>query len=80
MKFPMRAQHRIAAIAVGSGLLAGVCWAAGIPTRLVINHQVASTDVRMIDGKAFAPVSDIARALGQSVVLTRSSIELINEA
>ncbi|HEY3331411.1 MAG TPA: hypothetical protein VGK19_15380 [Capsulimonadaceae bacterium] len=37
---------------------------------LTINGKVASTDVRTIDGKAFVPVGDVARGLGQSVVKT----------
>ncbi len=56
---------RTMAILLAVVALAGICWAAA--GKLVINGQVASTDVRIINGKAYAPLGDVAKALGMQV-------------
>ncbi|MDX2065100.1 MAG: hypothetical protein SFX74_05095 [Fimbriimonadaceae bacterium] len=43
---------------------------------LVINGRVASTDVRMINGRAYAPIADIAKALDLTVVPRGNGYEL----
>lgn len=45
--------------------LATICWAAA--GKLVINGETASTDVRVINGRAYAPIGDVAKALGMEV-------------
>lgn len=56
---------RTVIILLAVAILAGVCWAAS--AKLIINDKVASTDVRVINGKAYAPIGDIAKALGMAV-------------
>jgi len=46
---------------------------------LRINGQVASSDVRVINGKAYVPVSDVAKAFGLSVSKTGGGYELSKE-
>lgn len=43
---------------------------------LVINSKIASTDVRIINGRAYAPIADIAKGLNMVVVTKGSSYEL----
>jgi len=58
--------------AIGSVALLGVGLSALVMAQatrsLVINGRVATTDVRTINGRAYAPVADIAKALGMTVV------------
>jgi hypothetical protein len=76
-KWSKRSTARVAwcgvLIVLGSGA-AGV-WAAG-GTKLVFNGKVASTAVRTIDGKAYVPISDVAKALGLSVVPIADGYEI----
>jgi len=58
---------RIAAALVGVVVLACACWAAQAKIKLIINGQTASTDVRVINGKAYAPIGDVAKALNMTV-------------
>jgi hypothetical protein len=53
-----------AVLAAGAGTAA---WAAG-GSKLVMNGNVASTSVRVIDGKAYVPLTDVAAALDMTVV------------
>jgi hypothetical protein len=43
---------------------------------LVLNGQVASQDVRMIGGRPYVPLADIAKALGQQLVSTPGGYEI----
>jgi hypothetical protein len=43
---------------------------------LILNGQVASRDVRVIGGRPYVPLADIARALGQNVVPTPGGYEI----
>ena len=61
-----------------------IAWATIAPVqedsnRLMLSGKVASTHVKVIDGIAFVPVSDIARALGQSLVTTVDGYEIGKE-
>ena len=57
----------LVALVVLLALVASICWAAQAAHRLLINGKVASTDVRMINGRAYVPVSDVAHALEMPV-------------
>jgi hypothetical protein len=43
---------------------------------LIVNGQVASRDVRLIDGRPYVPLADVARALGQTVVTRAGGYEI----
>lgn len=43
---------------------------------LIMNGKVASTDVRVIGGKAYVPLADVAKALGQQVARSGQGYEL----
>jgi hypothetical protein len=57
--------------------VAAFAWAAA-GSRLYVNGQVASQDVRVIDGRNYVPVGDLAKALGMTVVSRADGIELTN--
>ena len=73
--------QRAAAKAAWCGVLgifigaAGGVWAAG-GTKLVMNGQVASNDVRVLAGKAYAPITDIAKAQDMVVVPISGGYEI----
>ena len=66
------------ALAAGglAAVSAGYLWAAEAASTLVVNGKVASRDVRLIGGKAYVPVADIARALGLVVAKTGGGYQL----
>lgn len=53
---------------LGLTAVVGIGAAAPAGNELIINKQVASTDIRMIGGRAYAPIGDIAKAFGMKVV------------
>lgn len=59
-----------------AGLAAGLAWAAAT-SRLVINGQVATTDVRIINGQAYVPLAATAKALNMTVVKKPGVYELV---
>ena len=65
------------AAALGLGALAAAAALAQGGVRLILNGKVASTDVRMINGRPYAPLADIARATGQVLVKKGSGYEII---
>ena len=48
--------------------LACICSAGQVGRGLVINGQVATTDLRTINGRTYAPIADIAKALNMTLV------------
>src|SRR5689334_457235 len=56
---------KLAGLAVGVGATAALAQAG---RTLILNGEVASRDVRVIDGRPYVPVADVAKALGQTVV------------
>jgi len=58
---------------------AGAALAIQAGQTLKINGQVASNDVRVIGGKAYVPVADVAKAMGLTVVKTGNGYELTKE-
>src|SRR5687767_10535052 len=72
----MRASTLVLASTLG---LVGVGFAFQTAQSLRINGQVASNDVRMIGGKAYVPVSDVAKAFGLNVNKIGGGYELSNE-
>ena len=66
-------------VAVALCLLVAAAAAAVAQTRrtLVMNGRVVSADVRMIAGRPYVPLADVARATGQTLVARGSRYELI---
>jgi len=61
----------------GAGLaVAVVALAQAGGTKLVMNGSVASTSVRVIDGRPYAPVADMAKALNMTVVKRADGYEI----
>jgi len=58
-------------------VLAGACWAAQQTAKLIINGKAASTDVRVINGKAYAPLQDVAKALNMVVTKRGDAYEMV---
>lgn len=54
-------------IALGLVTGAAFVYAAAVGPKLTVNGKVASTDVRMIGGKAYVPIADVAKALDMQV-------------
>ncbi|HEX8237583.1 MAG TPA: hypothetical protein VF600_16620 [Abditibacteriaceae bacterium] len=63
------------ALTVALGTSGTVAWAA-TSSKLVTNGKVASTSVRVIDGKAYVPLSDVATSLGMAVVKNGGDYEI----
>lgn len=61
-------------VILGALLLAAIggtlTMAAGPMTRLLINERPASTAVKMIDGRYYVPLDDLAKALGATTTIT----------
>jgi len=62
-----------------AALALGVCAAAVAQggRMLIMNGRSASRDVRMIGGKPYVPLADVARALGQQLVSRSGGYEII---
>ena len=64
-------------MALAGGLLAlGVAAIAAGNARLMMNGKTASSDVRVIGGKAYVPVADVAKSLGMVVVKRGDGYEI----
>jgi hypothetical protein len=63
-------------ILAGIAIAAAAAAVAGGGKSLVLNGKVASNDVRIIDGRPYVPVADVARALGQPVVKRTNGWEI----
>jgi hypothetical protein len=74
----MKRPSRYFVLAVAFGVV-GLGFAVQAAQNLKINGQVASSDVRMIGGKAYVPVADVAKALGLKVAKVGGGYELSNE-
>jgi hypothetical protein len=59
---------RIAVIAAALILAGCVCYGLQAATRLIVNGQVASTDLRSINGRTYVPLADVAKALNMTLV------------
>lgn len=55
---------------------AGLCWATGA-NKLYLNGKVASRSLRVIDGRSYVPVADVARALGATVAARGDGYEIV---
>lgn len=58
---------KILLVSLPAVALAAAALAAQTGLRLVVNGKVASSDVRVIGGKAYVPLADVARALDMTV-------------
>jgi hypothetical protein len=72
-----RRGKRFFVAALGLYALAPVVARAQGGATLILNGKVASTNVRMINGRPYAPLADIARATGQVLVRKGSGYEII---
>lgn len=70
MRFPNRIIFPVATIAIACLALAQV------QRTLTINGKVSSTDVRIINGRAYAPIADIAKSLDCVVTTKGNTYEL----
>jgi len=66
VRISLERKKLIALLAVG--LVSGIA-IAQVTRSLIINGKVASTDVRVINGRSYAPIADIAKALDLTVAL-----------
>src|SRR6187551_156373 len=73
---PRRGRSFFAAV-LGVSALAAASALAQNGVRLILNGKVASTRVRMINGAPYAPLADIARATGQTLVKRGGGYEII---
>lgn len=73
MQKRVRIAGAVLALAVA---VVAVCWAAG-GSKLYMNSKVASTSVRLIDGRAYAPLADVAKALGATIQARDDGYEII---
>lgn len=68
-------KRNIVLITVAAASIAALV-SAQVTRTLVINGRVASTELRVINGRVYAPLADIARAFGQRVVTRGTSYEI----
>src|SRR3954470_22446907 len=65
---------KLAGVALTLGVTAAAFAQAG--RSLILNGAVVSRDVRLIGGRPFVPVADVAQALGQTVVTRAGGYEI----
>ncbi len=71
----LRSKRIVVAFAALAG--ASLVLAGHLAQRLYVDGTVASTDLKVIGGRTYAPVGDIAKALGYQVVKRAGGIELV---
>ena len=75
----MKKMYKRAAWCGVMGLLIGgaaTVWAAGTGVKLIFNGKVASTNVKTMDGKAYVPLTDVAKSLDMVVVKVPGGYEI----
>lgn len=70
----MRSRARVTIGLLAVGLAAAIAVQAA--QKLVVNGKTASTDVKVIGGKAYVPLADVAKALDYTVLKTAGGYEL----
>ncbi len=68
--------NKFSLLLTGTLLVLAVAALAAGNARLMMNGKTASTDVRVIGGKAYVPVSDVAKSLGMVVVKNANGYEI----
>jgi hypothetical protein len=68
---------RISLVAAALVLTCCICYGLQAAKSLIINGQVATTDVRTINGRTYAPLADIAKALNMTLVNQPGSIAMV---
>lgn len=71
----MSASRRLALLSLAAVVIAGICWAAG-GSKLYMNGKLASSNLRVIDGRSYVPVADVAKALGAEVTARSDGYEI----
>ena len=61
---------------VAAVVVAGLCWAAS-GSKLYMNGQVASSSLRIIEGRSYVPVADVANALGATIATRSDGYEIV---
>ncbi len=74
MKQRLRAQALLPVIALV--IASGAAWAMQTGIKLTRNGSVISTDVQVVNGRAYVPLSDVAKALDMTVVKKDGSYRL----
>ena len=66
----MNSMPRVRASLLVGGLMlaAGACWALQTSSKLFVEGQLASSDVRVINGTRYVPLKDVAAALHLHIV------------
>lgn len=68
---------RISALAVLGGALILAAFAVQASQKLLVNGSPASTDVRIIGGRAFVPLADVAKALDYKINKIAGGFDLV---
>lgn len=63
----MAKRRTVGSALVALGCLGGAVWAAQPDLKLMLNETPLSTQVRMVDGRPYAPLADFAKALNMTV-------------
>ena len=74
MKVSLKASLGLVALGAAAGV--GAVGAAQGGLKLTLNGKVASSSVRMIEGRPYAPLADVARGLGMVVVKRPGGFEI----
>jgi hypothetical protein len=69
-------QTRVPLLASTFVLLAGICSGGQAGKNLIINGQIASSDLRSINGRTYVPLADVAKALNMTLVNKPHAIEM----
>jgi len=72
-------RKRITAVGLGLAAFVVVAYAAGAASKLYINNSVASSGVKVIDGKAYVPIADVAKALDMVVKKRGDGYEMVKD-
>ncbi len=69
---------RMALTLVAVGAVATTAGALGrVALRLIVAGKTASTDIRLVDGRPYVPLSDMAKAMNGTVVKRKSGYEIV---
>jgi len=71
----MRTRALMGTVALAVTISAAV-WAADTTKRLRVDGSVVSSDVRTIEGRAYVPLADVAKAFRRTVVATKDGYDL----
>lgn len=73
---PMRS-FRVPLLTASFSLVAAICFGGQTARDLIINGQVATSDLKVINGRTYVPLADVAKALNMTLVNKANSIEMV---